>query len=367
VIPVRCHPIVCRFLAASSLFVGTSCSYAQAVYAPYLDVTLYPTPQIDQIGIAHGIQQFTLAFVVSDNGCVPSWGGIEPIGHGASSEMLRSLDTSIANYRARGGEIAISFGGAGGVPLMQACQSVPALKSAYQTVIDTYHLTHLDLDIEGPPLAELSSVNRSFQAIAQLQKDYAAQGKPLHVTLTLPAMPTGLIPSGVAVLDAAIANHATLDAVNIMAMDYGSPDLDMGASAISAAQALYSQLDTAFKSAGQPKTNAELWQLVGVTPMIGVNDVAKETFTLDNTQSLVQSAQNNLYGFVANWSEDRDQSCPDHATYPSPTCSGIDQAPYAFAARFTTIKGHWGKGFAPAPNYTAHPPRPRPTTMAHSD
>ncbi|MDI9653871.1 chitinase, partial [Burkholderia cenocepacia] len=98
--------------------------------------------------------------------------------------------------------------------------------------------------------------------------------------------------------------------VNVMAMDYGPANLDMGAAAISAAQALYSQLDTAFKSAGQPKTNAQLWQMVGVTPMIGVNDVQGETFTLANAQTVLNAAIANGYGFFGNWSVGRDQACP---------------------------------------------------------
>ena len=122
-------------------------------------------------------------------------------------------------------------------------------------------------------------------------------------------MPTGSTQDGLNVVNAAIANKTAFDAVNVMAMDYGPANLDMGAAAISAAQALYSQLDTAFKSAGQPKTNAQLWQMVGVTPMIGVNDVQGETFTLANAQSVLNAAVSNGYGFFGNWSVGRDQAC----------------------------------------------------------
>ncbi len=43
-----------------------------------------------------------------------------------------------------------------------------------------------------------------------------------------------------------------LDAMHLMTMGF-----DMGAAAISAAQARYSQLDAAFESAGRPKTGAQ--------------------------------------------------------------------------------------------------------------
>ncbi|WP_175921909.1 chitinase [Burkholderia latens] len=340
-----------RALAAGCLLAMASVSHGAGVYAPFVDVTLYPTPLVDRIGVQQGIQQFTLAFVVAGSGCAPSWGGVQPIGNGASGDLLASLSASIASYRAKGGEIAVSFGGANGTPLMQACSTVPALKTAYQTVIDTYGLTHVDFDIEGASQQDSAAVARNFQAVAQLQSDYAAKGKALHVTLTLPTMPTGLTQDGVNVVNAAIANKVALDAVNLMTMDYGPANIDMGAAAISAAQALYAQLDTAFNSTGQPKTGAQLWQMVGVTPMIGMNDVQGETFTLANAQSVLNAAVNNGYGFFGNWSIGRDQPCPNDGAYVAPTCSGIAQQPYAFASIFRKLGGKWGAGVTQDPNY----------------
>ncbi|RKT98811.1 chitinase [Burkholderia sp. Nafp2/4-1b] len=340
-----------RSIAVGGLLATANISQAAGVYAPYVDVTLYPTPLVDQIGVQQGIQQFTLAFVVAGTDCTPSWGGVQTIGSGAAGDLLTSLSASIASYRAKGGEVSVSFGGANGTPLMQACTTVSSLKTAYQTVIDTYGLGHIDFDIEGSAQQDTTSVARNFQAVAQLQSAYAAKGKPLHVTLTLPAMPTGLTQDGLNIVDAAIANKTVFDAVNLMAMDYGPANLDMGAAAINAAQALYSQLDTAFKSAGQTKTSAQLWQMVGVTPMIGVNDVQGETFTLANAQSTLNAAVNNGDGFIGNWSIGRDQACPNNAVYTSPTCSGIVQQPYAFASIFKHLGGKWGAGVTQDPNY----------------
>ncbi|AOK16624.1 chitinase [Burkholderia cepacia] len=340
-----------RALAAGCLLAGASVSQAAGAFAPYVDVTLYPTPLVDQIGVRQGIQQFTLAFVVAGSGCTPSWGGVQPIGNGASGGLLTSIGTAVTNYRAKGGEVAVSFGGANGTPLMQACTSVPALKTALQTVIDTYDLTHIDFDIEGASQLDTAAVARNFQAVAQLQASYAAKGKPLHVTLTLPTMPTGLTQDGLNVVNAAIASKVNLDAVNVMAMDYGPANLDMGAAAISAAQGLYSQLDTAYKSAGRPLSSSQLWQMVGVTPMIGVNDVQGETFTLANAQSVLNAAVANGYGFFGNWSATRDKQCDSNSGYASPTCSGVAQQPYAFATIFKQLGGKWGAGVTQDPNY----------------
>ncbi|KVK82591.1 chitinase [Burkholderia sp. MSMB1498] len=344
--------IVPRAIAAGCLLAAAGASHAASAYAPYVDVTLYPTPLVDQIGVQQGIQQFMLAFVVSGgNQCAPSWGGVQSIGNGATGDLLNTIATSVSNYRAKGGDVAVSFGGAAGLPLMQACSSVAALKSAYQTVIDTYSLTHVDFDIEGASQQDSAAVARNFQTVAQLQADYAAKGKPLHVTLTLPAMPTGLVQDGLNVLNAALANKVALDAVNIMTMDYGPSGIDMGAAAISAAQGLYSQLDIAYKSVGQPQTDAQLKQLVGVTPMIGVNDVQGETFTLANAQSVQTAVANNSYGFVGIWSITRDKPCDGGSQYASPICSGVAQQPYAFSSIFKQLGAHWGSGVTQDPNY----------------
>lgn len=44
----------------------------------------------------------------------------------------------------------------------------------------------------------------------------------------------------------------------------------------------------------------------GVTPMIGMNDVQDETFTLANAQSALNSTRNNGYGLVSAWSVGRE-------------------------------------------------------------
>nr|WP_244099282.1 chitinase [Burkholderia ambifaria] len=332
----------------------TTASQATGVtaYAPYVDMTAWPTPALDVIGVRQGIQQFTLAFVVSsNNACVPSWGGVQDIGTGNTSDLLTSIAGSLSAYRAKGGEVAISFGGANGVPLMQACETVASLQDAYQKVIDVYSLTRIDFDIEGAAQTDAGAVGRNFQAIAALQSAMRARGKALHVTLTLPVMPTGLTDDGLAVLESAITNRVAFDAVNIMAMDYGSASIDMGQAALQAATAVYSQLDAAFKRAGQPKTDAQLWQLIGVTPMIGMNDVQGETFTLENAQTLLGNARANGFQLVSNWSVGRDQACPGNGAYTAPDCSGIVQAPFAFAKMFRELGGQWGRGVVQDASY----------------
>ncbi|GIF23979.1 chitinase [Actinoplanes tereljensis] len=72
--------------------------------------------------------------------------------------------------RARGGDVKISFGGATGIELAQACTSVAALQAEYQAVVTAYNLKYIDLDIEGAATADPTSVARRSQALAALQR-----------------------------------------------------------------------------------------------------------------------------------------------------------------------------------------------------
>ena len=343
---------ITKVLAATAFSLAAMASQASNIYAPYVDMTEWPTPILDKIGVQQGIQQFTLAFVVAGSGgCVPSWGGVQAIGPGISSDLLTAISGGITNYRAKGGEVAVSFGGANGTPLMQACTDVPSLQAAFQTVVDTYSLAHIDFDIEGSSQDDLAALARNFQAVTQLQTAMAAKGKTLHVTLTLPVLASGLTGEGMNVLNAAIQNHTAFDVVNVMAMDYGPSGVEMGQAAIQAAQSLYAQLDTAFKAAGQTKTSAQLWQMVGVTPMIGVNDTQGETFTLDDAQTVTNTGIANNYGLLSNWSVGRDVACATPGGSASSSCSGVAQTPYQFASIFERFADHWGSGVTKDPSY----------------
>ncbi|WP_434629193.1 chitinase [Chromobacterium sp. CV08] len=341
---------IAAVLAATAAALASPTVQARA-FAPYVDMTLWPTPPLDKIGVNQGIQQFTLAFVVANGGCAPSWGGVLAIPGNGSDQQSGAIASGIANFRNKGGEVAVSFGGANGTPLQQACTSNASLQAAYQTVLDAYQLTRIDFDVEGSTQTDAAANTRNFAVVAALQKNYKAKGKTLHVSLTLPTMPFGLTGDGLAVLNSALANGVALDTVNVMAMDYGQGTADMGAAAKQAAQALYGQLDAAYKAHGQTLTDAQLWQKVGVTPMIGLNDTRPESFSVANAAALYGMANSNNFGLLSMWSISRDKSCPGNGSYVDAQCSGITQTPYAFANAFKGFKDHWGGGVTQDPNY----------------
>ncbi|MGF1431726.1 cellulose binding domain-containing protein [Kitasatospora sp. LaBMicrA B282] len=304
-----------------------------AGFAPYVDTSLYPPYDLVATAKADGVKNYTLAFVVSGGGCVPKWGGVSDL-------TADPVAARIGALRALGGDVRVSFGGANGSELATACSSAGDLAAAYQQAIDAYGLTKIDFDVEGGALADTAANTRRDQAIAQLQQTAAAKGRTLDVSFTLPALPTGLTQDGVNLVTGAAGAGVRIGAVNIMAMDYGdgvapNPSGHMGSYAIDAATATQAQLKSALGL-----SDADAWHKVAVTPMIGVNDVASEVFTVADAQQLAAFAGSKHLAWLAMWSATRDQPCAGGAkAYADPTCSSIAQQPQDFAKALGAYTG----------------------------
>jgi chitinase len=294
--------------------------------APYIDTSIASTSLMSSVKSATGLKYYTLAFVISGGGCKASWNGDTSVTGGFWASAVNSL-------RASGGDVIVSFGGAAGTELGVACSSVSSLEKQYQAVIDAYHLTRIDLDVEGAALDNTSANDRRNKALAALQKAYAAKGTTLKVDYTLPVDPTGLESDGTALLKNAKADGVAVNLVNIMTMDYG-PSMDMGKAATDAASALHAQLGKIWTSA----SSSQLWAMEGNTPMIGVNDSTNEVFSTGNAKTLESFAKSHGIQELAYWSENRDQACSKTGTL-SDTCSGTSQSKYQFASITNGITG----------------------------
>jgi hypothetical protein len=115
-------------------------------------------------------------------------------------------------------------------------------------------------------------------------------------------------------------------------MDYGrsyDPYI-MGQHAVDAMTATVDQLQELY---GDQKSGADVRAMVGVTPMIGLNDVSPEVFTFGDAYTLLYAAQSNGIGFLSFWSAMRDQPCTRRQVV-SPTCSGVVQSPWDFTKIF---------------------------------
>lgn len=298
-------------------------------FAPYTDLSLFPLYDLAGAAQATGNKYFNLAFVIDGGGCTPKWGGVTGIND-------TSIASDISRLRAAGGDVRVSFGGANGTELAQACPTPSALASAYQSVINATGAKHVDFDIEGAAISDPASIDRRNQAISMLERSASSAGRTLEVSYTLPVLPSGLTQDGTNLLQNAKTNGAAVSAVNIMAMDYGSSfPPDMGQNAIDAAAAVQEIVKSVWGL-----TDSAAWQRVAVTPMIGVNDVNTETFTLSNASALVSFAQSKHLAWLSFWSGGRDRQCSGGAqNFAQPTCSSIVQQPNAFAKTFSSYKG----------------------------
>ncbi len=300
-------------------------------FAPYVDTSLYPTYDLLATAKASGVKDFTLAFVDSGGGCTPKWGGITGLTQDGVPGQIGAL-------RALGGDARVSFGGANGTELAQACTDATSLAAAYGQVVSAYGLSKLDFDIEGAGLADTAANTRRAQAVAQLQHQATAQGRTLDVSFTLPTLPSGLTQDGVNLLTNAKSNGVAVGAVNVMAMDYGdgaapNPAGKMGEFAIDAATATQAQVKSVLGL-----SDADAWGHVAVTPMIGVNDTASEVFTVVDARQLVAFAAGKHLAGLGMWSAARDQPCAGGAAgFAQPICSSIDQQPLDFTGAFAAF------------------------------
>ncbi|MDB4982420.1 MAG: hypothetical protein JWM82_3172 [Myxococcales bacterium] len=271
--------------AAGASAGASGSSFPARVTAPYVET--WANISLTSLATATGNKFYTLAFVISRNGCTASWNGDTAL----SSNLYA---TDIANLRKMGGDVIISFGGASGVELGDACGTVDALQAAYQSVITKYGLKWMDLDIEGGAESNTTNVDRRNKALKNLK----AANPGLRVAYTLAVDPSGLPGAQRNLLANAKSNGLDVDVVNVMAMDYGSCNLDMGKAATDAATATRAQLQKLGVAAA-----------VGVTPMIGVNDTQCENFSTANATTLVDFANaSDFVGLLAFWAVGADDS-----------------------------------------------------------
>jgi aryl-phospho-beta-D-glucosidase BglC (GH1 family) len=294
-----------------------SLDYA-TMFSPYIDMAMSVDADLVAVSQASGIKNFTLAFVLSSDHGI-GWQGVGAItddGLSNGSTILQQVQA----IQAAGGNITISFGGAAGQEAALTAPNAATLQAEYQSVIDRYHITSIDFDIEGAAVADLHSITLRDQAIAGLE----AANPDLKVSFTLPVLPNGLDANGLSVLQHAKADGVRIDIVNIMAMDYGT-SVDnggqMGLNAINAAKATEQQLASLGISAK-----------IGVTPMIGINDIASEVFTQADAQALLNYAKTDPnITLLSMWSVARDNGNSAGAHWASPDSSGLAQQPFEFA------------------------------------
>lgn len=313
-------------------------------FAPYVDATLTPTVAF-QDSAANPSGNAVLGFVVAgraaDERCEPTWGAYHSLDEAA---VALDLDRRVAQLRGQGGDAIVSFGGQANDELAVACDDAERLKQAYGEVIDRYGADTVDFDVEGDALRDAAANARRATAVKAIQDATRADGGTLAVWLTLPVTPDGLQDDALAVVRAMLDARVDLAGVNVMAMDFGwrSAAKDMRGAILSATQATRGQLAVVFSQAGLSLNTRSLWRKLGVTIMIGQNDVAGERVSVEDARAVAQYARDHGLGRAGTWSLNRDRQCG--ATFAvigehSNVCSGVKQRALAFARAFEQLRG----------------------------
>ncbi|MFI1016476.1 cellulose binding domain-containing protein [Streptomyces sp. NPDC020965] len=279
--------------------------------APYVDMGAWPTPSLPALAAASGLRNFSLGFITATT-CKAMWFNHFDPRTGWAERDIEAL-------RAVGGEVKVSFGGAGGRELAQTCDSVDALFTEYDAVVTRYRLRYVDFDIEGSATTDPVSIARRSAALARLQEAHPG----LRISLTLPVTPWGLTATGLSVVASARDAGVDVEVVNVMAMDYFM-NIDYGDAALRAAEATFTQV----KSLHPGRSDARLWGMIGVTPMLGEND-DHQIYDQSDARQLVAFARSKGLGMISYWDVTRDRNAcvGGHLSL----CTNIPQAPYEFS------------------------------------
>jgi hypothetical protein len=302
------------------------------VFAPYFQAYTDANPAA--VGKASGARYLTMAFLQTQmtGSCDILWNG-DP----AKPVARSTFGPEIARIRAAGGDVVPSFGGfsadSTATEIADSCTDVGRIAAAYQKVITTYDVTRLDMDIEDRSLDDTAAIDRRNQAIHLVQQWADRQHRPLQIVYTLPTAPGGLEPNAINVLASAIRYGARVEIVNIMTFDYyDDQPHDMAVDTKTAANGLVATLRTLYPH----RRTAQLWQMVGITEMNGIDDYGSggepgplEVFTLADARAITRWATERGIGELSFWALGRDNGgCP--GTPGSDDCSGVVQAPYQY-------------------------------------
>lgn len=299
--------------------------------APFIDYTSWPTPKIDPIGAATGLDGAFLGFLT----CPPVpekpedqkywWAGLTKGMYDGTNDTAYPGDATVSDYQKvdlmafskRGGHVVFSFGGAANVPLEAVETDVAKIAAAYDGIIDNYAISHLDFDFEGAFIHDYAGQDRHIAAITRV-----IQGHPgIKVSYTLPVdgAPGSLVgfnDGGIRLLKHLAAGGIEPNLVNGMLMEFGhtSPSNLFDASVV-ALEGMHAAIAAIWPHWSDDK----VWRRIGACPMFGVNNNGKTFYVADMEKLAAWCAAHNV-GCLSGWDISRDNQA----------MSGVVQEPYDF-------------------------------------
>jgi hypothetical protein len=265
------------------------------IFAPYtyawstFNTKDYKIPNLSTAKSVLNLKAATSAFVISEGTSDKIWG------------VVTSSIPDMKNFVDQGGLLIISIGGAQGNFIQNTMTLEQEIKVLSELLTQT-GCRHIDFDIEGGEVTNLTGITQTNQTIVALQKQFPG----LYVSYTLPiGQPQwgSLQASGLAILENAVSLGVNVNIVNGMAMDIGVVDVKWGTMATSMVENMKTQIATIFPN----KTDSQLYGMLGCTPMIGKNDDGS-IFTLQDATTLGMYAKEKGLGLLSFWALQRDQS-----------------------------------------------------------
>jgi chitinase len=304
------------FLLACAFSAQALAAAPRFIYSPYKHLPT-PAPQfLEPDNKLAGAGSLSWAFATGECG-EEKWGLYS--GQQVADANVRAFNEAGIGY-------VVSTGGEGGVFTCATDEGMERFIARY----DSPRLQGLDFDIEANQSAEqVDSLILRIKA-AQIKHPQLRYSFTVATHAASDGSNKSLNAQGEAIL-ATLRRHDVRDfTFNLMVMDYGpgtrsvcvlnsgkGGGCDMGKSALQAARNVH-------RKYGLPMAQLEL------TPMIGVNDVVENVFTLDDARLLARQVHTMKLAGLHFWSLGRDRPCQ----VPTPTadarCSSTDAAAGAY-------------------------------------
>ncbi|RBQ17199.1 chitinase [Spongiactinospora rosea] len=226
--------------------------------APYLSAAAGPSPAT--VMGATGVKSFTMAFVqAAGSACNPQWDGVRPLNGGPDA-------SAIGMIRSRGGSVEISFGGPTGSKLGRTCSSPPAFANVVQYVISAFGPTAVDFYLEPDELEDIVVQDRILNGLKIVKQNFPN----VKISVTLPALKTGLTPAGVRLVNQAKTLSVPIDVYTIRAFDFGAYDVYQ--ETVNASEGLKSTLKSVFGW-----SDAQAYAHMGIAGMNNRSNIGENT------------------------------------------------------------------------------------------
>jgi hypothetical protein len=293
------------------------------IFAPYMYIGQGDDFKLTDGYKACGLKYYTLAFFIArQNGKTLlkqiAWDGSIPLEKNHYADQIDAI-------RKLGGDVIASFGGADGKEIAFIEDDPTTLQADYQALIDRYHFTWLDFDIEGESLdMKLPGNAVRSTVIAQLQQ----KNPGLRITFTLPVDPDGISDQSQALLKDAVARGVKVYSTNIMVMYFGNRFVGKGksegelgiASALKAHEQVQ-KIDPAIQ--------------IGLCPCLGRNGSKSEVFGIEDAKTLKAFADQMAWVCSLHYWSINEDARP--AAAQGREGLGPDKKPWEFARLFSAF------------------------------